>query len=62
VEYAEKEEAEKKPQDLRITIIGKEYMMINSLKRTATEKYVDDQLLNTFLSTLCLEIISAIHW
>jgi hypothetical protein len=46
-----KKEAEKKPQDLNITIIGTDYMPIYSLKRAATEKYLDDQqLLNTFFS------------
>jgi hypothetical protein len=45
-----KREAEKKPQDLSITIIGTEYMTRYSLKRAATKKYVDDQILNTFFS------------
>jgi Ulp1 family protease len=45
-----KKEAEKKPQDLSITIIDTEYMTRYSLKRAATEKYLDDQLLNTFSS------------
>jgi hypothetical protein len=43
-----KKEAENKPQDLSITIIDTEYMTRDSLKRSATEKYLDDQLLNTF--------------
>jgi hypothetical protein len=44
-----KKEAEKKPQDLSITIIDTEYNMTgDSLKRAATKKYVDDQLRNTF--------------
>jgi hypothetical protein len=46
-----KKEAEKKPQDLSITIIDTEYMMRDSLKRNVTEKYVDDKLLNTFSAT-----------
>jgi Ulp1 family protease len=45
-----KREAEKKPQDSSITIIDTEYMTRYSLKRAATEKYLDDQLLNTFSS------------
>jgi hypothetical protein len=45
-----KKEAEKKPQYLSITVIDTEYMTIYSLKRAATEKYLDDQLLNTFFS------------
>jgi hypothetical protein len=46
-----KKEAEKKPQDLSITIIGTEYMTRDSFKRAATEKYFDDQLINTFSAT-----------
>jgi Ulp1 family protease len=45
-----KKEVEKKPQDLSITIIDTEYMTVDSLKRAATEKYLDDQLLKTFFS------------
>jgi hypothetical protein len=45
-----KKEAEKKPQDLSITIIGTEYMKRDSLKRAVTEKYLDDQPLKTFSS------------
>jgi hypothetical protein len=45
-----KKEAEKKLQDLSIAIIGTEYMTRDSLKRSATKKYVDDQILNTFSS------------
>jgi Ulp1 family protease len=45
-----KKEAEKKPQDLSITVKDTEYMTRDSLKRAATEKYVDDQLLNNFFS------------
>jgi hypothetical protein len=37
-----KKEAEKKPQDLSIKIIGTEYMTRDSLKRASTEKYFDD--------------------
>jgi hypothetical protein len=46
-----KKEAEKKPQDLIITIIDTEYMTRDSLKRAVTKKFVDDQLLNTFSAT-----------
>jgi hypothetical protein len=46
-----KKEAEKKPQYLSITIIDTEYMMRYSLMKYSTEKYVDDQLLNTFSAT-----------
>jgi hypothetical protein len=45
-----KKESEKNPQDLSTTIIDTEYMVRDSLKRAATEKYLDDQLLNTFFS------------
>jgi hypothetical protein len=51
-----KKEAENKPQDLSITIIGKEYMTRDSLKRDATEKCLDYQLLNTFVSYMNREI------
>jgi hypothetical protein len=43
-----KKEAEKKPQDLSITITNKEYMTRDSLNMATTEKYLDDQLLNIF--------------
>jgi Ulp1 family protease len=49
VEYTKKE-SEKKPQDLSIVIIDTKCMTIVSLKRDATEKYLDYQLLNTFFS------------
>jgi hypothetical protein len=45
-----KKEAEKKPQYLSITIICIEYMKRDWFKRAATDKYLDDQLLNTFFS------------
>jgi Ulp1 family protease len=45
-----KKEAEKKPQYLSITIIDTEYMTRDSLKRAATKKCLDYQLLNTFSS------------
>jgi hypothetical protein len=46
-----KKEAEKNTQDLSITIIKTEYIMSrDSLKRAATEKYLDDQLLKPFSS------------
>jgi hypothetical protein len=45
-----KKEAEKKPQYLSITITDTEYMVRGSLKRAATDRYLDDQLINTFVS------------
>jgi Ulp1 family protease len=51
-----KMEAEKKPQDLSITIIDTEYTMRDSFKRATTNKYVDDQILNIFFSYMNREI------
>jgi hypothetical protein len=47
VEYAEKE-SRKEASRLSITIIDTEYMTRDSLKRAATDTYLDDQLFNTF--------------
>jgi hypothetical protein len=46
-----KKEAKKKCQDSSIKIIDTECMDRDSLKRSATEKYVDDQVLSTFSAT-----------
>jgi cephalosporin-C deacetylase-like acetyl esterase len=56
-----KREAEKKPQDLSISIIDTECMTRDSFKRAETEKYLHDQLLNTFFSYMNRESRNGKH-